>query len=170
MYVWACGTIHAHVRGRMDMSERMKRLHIVIPESLDDDMRDYIAITYHRWEKGPISNLVIEALRMFLDPGTHTQKVNSKKYTNHKYDVLMAQIEAYIMPKYRYSEFNNIHEKHINEAIAAIKDIRDKRSIDGWRKKLEFGGYIETVEFGSKIFKILKVGNDGISIENTERE
>lgn len=148
--------------------DKMVRRHISIPESLDDDMRDFIATTYHRYEKGGYSGLVIEAVRVYIDPGTHTQKQTSKKYANRKYDVLMGQIKTYLMPKYRYSEFNNIPEKHINEAIAAVRDIRDKRSIDGWRKRLEFGGYIERTALGSKVFKVLK--DDKIPIENTEEK
>jgi len=65
----------------------------------------------------------------------------------------------------RYPEFTKIHEKHLNEAIAEVMDIRDKRSIKGWREKLESGGYIGRTGFGEKTFKILKEGNESQSEE-----
>jgi len=57
--------------------DTMKRIHISIPESLDEQMREFILTTYHIYEKGAISSVVIEAIRMYLDPGTHTKaKIN----------------------------------------------------------------------------------------------
>jgi hypothetical protein len=36
-------------------------------------MRDFISTTHHRYEKGGYSSLVIEAVRAYIDPGTHTK-------------------------------------------------------------------------------------------------
>jgi hypothetical protein len=155
--------MYAHFCGRVSLTgifkEEMVRRHISIPESLDDDMRDFISTTYHRYEKGGYSSLVIEAVRAYIDPGTHTQKRNFKKYTNHKYDALMAQIKIFLVPS-RYPEFTKIHEKHLNEAIAEVMSVIDNRSIKNWRRKLESGGYIERTGFGEKTFKILKEDNE----------
>lgn len=85
----------------------------------------------------------------------HTQKRKSTRYSNHKHDVLMAQIKDFLMSKYRYEKFDVIPEKHINEAIAHIMDIHDRRSIRDWKEKFEAGGYIEQI-LGSKQIKILK--------------
>ena len=69
--------MYAHFSARMPMTgffkEEMVRRHISIPESLDDDMRDFISTTYHRYEKGGYSSLVIEAVRAYIDPSTHTK-------------------------------------------------------------------------------------------------
>jgi hypothetical protein len=143
--------------------EKKKRLHIFIPESLEEDVRDFVAATYHRYERGQISSVVIQALRFYLDPktqSTHAQIRNSTKYSNHRYDVLFAQIKNYLPPKYRYEGFTGkvIPEKHINEAISALRDIHDHRSIRDWRSRLEMGGYIERAGLDSRFkqFKILK--------------
>lgn len=135
--------------------DRMRDIHISIPETLDANIREFILTTYHGYEKGAISSVVIEAIRMYLDPGTHTQKRKSTRYSNHKHDVLMGQIKNFLMSKYRYEKFEVIPEKHINEAIAHIMDIHDRRSIRDWKEQFEAGGYIEQI-LGAKQIKILK--------------
>jgi hypothetical protein len=134
----------------------MTRLHVYIPESLEEDMREFILTSYHRYERGQLSSLVIEALRLYLDPGTHTQKRKSTRYSNHKLDLFMSQINDYLVSNCRYEQLERVSEKHINQAIANIKDIKDKRPINDWREKLEAGKYIERVEY--RLFKILKKG------------
>jgi hypothetical protein len=142
------------------VSKKRKRIHISIPEWLDDDMREFIASSYHRYEKGPLSSCVIEALRSFLRSkthGTHTQISDSK---HHRYDDLMARIKNYLVPKYQYEEFKNkvIPQKHLDEAISQLRNIHDRRSIRDWRNRLEMDGYVERNGFGpeSKQFKILR--------------
>lgn len=56
---------------------RMRDIHISIPETLDANIREFILTTYHGYEKGAISSVIIESLRLYLDPGTHTKaKIN----------------------------------------------------------------------------------------------
>lgn len=143
--------------------EKKKRLHIFIPESLEEDVHDFVAATYHRYERGQISSVFIRAVRLYLDPkthDTHTHISNSTKYSNHRYDIFFVQIKNYLVPKYGYEEFKGkvIPQKHIDEAISVLRDIRDYRSIKDWRTRLEMGGYIERLGLDSKSkqFKILK--------------
>lgn len=136
--------------------DRMTRLHVYIPESLEEDIREFIVATYHRYERGQMSSVFIEALRLYLDPNTHTHKGKSTRYSNHKQDLFMSQINSYLVSNCRYEQLERVSEKHINQAIAYIKDIKDKRPIKDWREKLEAGQYIERIE--DKQFKILKKG------------
>lgn len=143
--------------------ESMVRRHISIPGSLDDDMRDFIAANSRRWRKGAFSDLVIDAVRCYIEPNTHTQKRNSKKHSNRKLDVLMQEIRDFVTSKYMHAEFTTIHRKHLSQAIATVMNIRDKRSINGWIFKLESNGYIEgerwTDNFEAIQYKILKEGS-----------
>lgn len=156
--------------------ENMVRRHISIPVNLDDDMRGFLATTKNRWEKGAFSDLVIDAVRSYMDPGTHTQKRISKRHSDHKCDALFSGIKEYLNSERGFTIFNDIHQKLIDQAISELMVIRDRRSIRNWRKKLEDGGYIERLKDehynDTNLFKFLKEGIDAknITIERTEGE
>jgi hypothetical protein len=131
--------------------EKMVRRHISIPESLDEDMRNFIVENKHRSGKGAYSDLVIDAVRSFIDPGTHTsvlpQQRNLKSYRDEINDAIIGKIRVYLLENWYNEKDIDITEEHLDEAITAVIGVGDPRSIEAKKRKFVIAGYIQKVRF-----------------------
>lgn len=130
--------------------EKIVRRHISIPESLDDDIHNFIAENKYRSGKGAYSDLVIDAVRSYIDPA-HTsvrpQNPNLKSYKDQINDEIVGKIREYLVDNWYKDEDINITEEHLDEAITAVIGVGDPRSIEVWKRKFVIAGYIQKVRF-----------------------